>query len=334
MGIVESRLDKAEEDADKLLEQAYAEGVKPLDLEGAPEGEGEAEAGGSAAPAEELDAEGKPKVKEPDKPNAEEETYKHRFEIMEGKYKAEVPRLNEELRQSKDVIASLQGRLTALEEAAKAAPKVEAPPEEDYEVDAFVADNPGAAKLLKRLEDKHKAETEALRNEIKSVGTKAEAKVSEFRQETAMDRFEKSMADSGVPEWRTIDSDPAFMAWLNKSPYNVRVLQSAASEFDAKTVSAFFLDYKRSLAPPDNGGKPPDNGGGQNKIDKFTAPPSSGGGGTPPKSDTQPALTKANYEKFMHQSTMGKYKPSLWGGLTEAQMEAKFDDAIAKNALL
>jgi len=262
--------------------------------------------------------------------------YKQKFLVVDGMLKADTARLKAEAAQWREYATGLQERISVLEDTVKAkSSAVETQPdEEDYEVDAFVADNPGAAKLLKKMEAKHKAELASLRDEIKSVDQKSVATSAEFKQTTAISQFDRAMADAGALDWRAIDTDPGFTEWLNRSPYNVKVLQAAASEFDAPTVSAFFLDYKRSLET--NGGDPPtDNGNGsQSKIEKFTAPPRSGGGGPPPKTAVSPVLTKENYAKFSKQAmTPGAYNPAQWGGKTVAQMDAIFDAAIAGNEL-
>jgi hypothetical protein len=343
MSVIEERLNKAEQEADELWQKTYAEdagidakpendktGDKPAVID---EGEG--------APVDGIVAkdEGKPEDKGIDTPAKKDEDadgYKQKFQVLEGKYKAEVPRLSAELAQWKEFATSLQQRLTTLEETVKAKPPIpekEDAMEDDYEVEAFVQDNPGAAKMIAKIKEEHKAELASLRDEIKSVDQKSVATKSEFQKTVAVDRFDKAMADKGVPEWRTIDVDPAFMEWLKLSPYNLKVLQEAASSFDVDTVSSYFLDYKKSIQPTDNGGEPSDNGDGMpNKLEKFTAPPRSGGGGPPSKS-AQTALTLASYSKFMAETTKGNYNPNHWGGKTEVQMDAMFDAAIAKNAL-
>jgi len=267
--------------------------------------------------------------------------YKQKFLVVDGKLRAEIPRLSNELAQWKEYAGNLQSRVTALEETAKAKPSTPAAeviPDDDYEVEVFVADNPGAAKLINKMKAEHKAELASLRDEIKSVDGRTQEARAEDQRAAKLARFEKEMADAGVPEWRTIDTDPGFKERISQRPYDIKVLQEAASQYDAKVVSSYFLDYKNSLIPPDNGDMPPNKGdASQNKLDKFTAPPRSVGGGPPSKSGTQPALTRANYVKFMAQTTptgRGKYVPSQWGGLTEVQMEARFDAAIAKNELM
>lgn len=339
--ITEERLDAAEKEADKLWAETYpdpdalhegevvAKDGKPVETDVVEDGNANADGVDGT-----LVVEAKPAEVVP--PKSDEEIYKQRFQIMEGKYKAEVPRLSAELAQWKDYANGLLARITALEESVKAKPSTPAMEDEgDYEVDSFVQDNPGAAKLFKKLEAQHKAELDVLRNEIKSVDQKATSVKSEFKQSTAMDHFEKEMTNEGVPDWRTVDTSPDFIEWLNRNPYNIKVLQAAASELDAKTVSSFFLDYKKSLNSDNgNGGLPPENGDGEpSKLEKHLSPPRSGGGGPPPRQPVQPVLTTENYTKFMKQTTVGKYNPALWGGKTEAQMEAIFDAAIAKNEL-
>ena len=336
-------LEKTEQEAEAVRAAMYAEEsepvveVKPEDdkpVESAVIDEGVAGAGdeGIAIVEDEPVVEVK-SVEVIPKKEDEEETFKKRFQIMEGKYKAEVPRLSSELAQWKEYASNLQSRVTVLEETTKAKPSTPlAEDEPDYEVEAFVSDNPGAAKLINKMKAEHKAELASLRDEIKFVDQKTVAAKSEFQQTTAIGQFDKAMTDAGVSDWRTIDVDPGFMEWLNRSPYNVKVLQAAASQFDAPTVASYFLDYKKSLAPSDNGGDPVIDVVNQDKLGKFTAPPRGGGATIPSKTPAQPVLTKESYVKFSNEAmTPGGYNPARWGGKTVAQMDAIFDAAIARN---
>ena len=335
---IEEGLIQAEKDAEAKWAEVYPAEL-PAEEVGA---EAASEEPGLVAapalkPAEPAEPEDGVKPKEPaeeGKLTAEEETYKQKFLVMEGKFKAEVPRMAAELAQWKEFAGGgLQSRVADLEAQVKVIPKAEPPaPEPDDEVEAFVMDNPGAAKLINRLKEEHKAEIATLRSEISSVGKKAGDVESKVEHTTTMDRFDRAMALAGVPDWREIDNSPEFADWLPLS--KARQLQEAASAFDAQKTAVFFLDYKKSLNPDGNGDIPPDNGNGKSKLDKFTAPPGGGGKGPPPRQTARPVLTRDMYQRFSLQAMKPQtYVAAQWGGRTIEQMDTLFNTAIAKGEL-
>lgn len=81
---------------------------------------------------------------------------------------------------------------------------------------------------------------------LQSVDAKVD-KVARVATATAEQRFESDLA-SLVPDWESINDDPAFVSWLGK--YNVKALNEAYSNMDAEGTAKFFLDYKKLTAPP------------------------------------------------------------------------------------
>jgi len=251
--------------------------------------------------------------------------YKQKYQTLEGKYKAEVPRLSAEIGQWKDYATSLQERITALE---KVKPVKIDEPVTDPDIEAVTTAYPEVATLIKKMEKKHEVEIQKLRSELEG----GSAEIKDLKNETVLskqDRFDMAMRTAGVPDWKVIDKDPVFIEWLGEQvPYTrstkLQLLQQAAREFDADTVSKFFLDFKESIKEPDGNVEPqPD------KLKKFVAPPR--GGGIPPVKPVPAGVTKAQYEKFMNPRY--KFNPADWGGKTEAQMDAIFDNAIQKGTL-
>ena len=259
-------------------------------------------------------------------PKSDTVDYKQKYQTLEGKYKAEVPRLSAEIGQWKDYATSLQERITSLE-AVKPV-KIDEPVT-DPDTEAVTTAYPEVAILIKKMKEEHKAEIQKLRSELES-GVSAEIK--NLKNDTLLskqDRFDMAMRNAGIPDWKTIDKDPVFIEWLGEQvPYTrstkLQLLQAAAREFDADTVSKFFLDFKESIKEPDGNIEVlPD------KLSKFTAPPR--GGGIPPIKPVPAGVTKAQYEKFMNPRY--KFNPADWGGKTSEQMDAIFDNAISKGTL-
>ena len=337
MSYIEKKLEKAEEKAEQLWKEVYqpetTETEKPEEVkeELVETPEVVADETPETEPQKEEPVAEVKEVATPPKEEVKSDTtdWKQKYQTLDGKYKAEVPRLSAEVSQWKDYAESLTRRISELEETVKKPPKEESDPE----MDSVAEVNPEVAKLIKKMKEEHRDEIAKLRKELET-GISADIKsVKDDIQLSKQDRFDLAMREYGAPDWREVDQNPDFLEWLNAPvPYTkatkLDLLRTAARDLDAKTVSQFFLDFKASKTPPEPDGNvepQPD------KLNKFTAPPRSGGP-TPPNKASQTGLTKAQYIKFMNPRY--RFNPNDWGGKTEAQVEALFDAAILKGTLV
>lgn len=72
---------------------------------------------------------------------------------------------------------------------------------------------------------------------------------------SAQHQFEAAM-NASVPDWRQLNTDPVFLAWLNQSaPFTtetkLELLRKAASALDAEKAAEFFVAYKKEQTPPE-----------------------------------------------------------------------------------
>jgi len=206
----------------------------------------------------------------------------------------------------------------------------------DAELEELAIDYPTVAKALQKLKEGTEAQLKSVKDELQTgVRTELDTVKSDLVS-TKLVSFDAEMKGLGVPDWKEIDNDPKFVEWLGDTvPYTkstkLELLKSAAKERDAKTVSQFFIDYKKSLEVATEETPEPDS---QDKLKKFVAPPKGKGGTAPKMPGEQMNLTRANYEKFMDETSRGKFNPAKWGGKTEDQVDAMFDAAIAAGKLL
>lgn len=323
----EALVDRADEEADKLWHARYGE-----DKEGTEEQPEDAKAPPEASTEPVTDTQDKP-VTEPvviPEPKPDDKDWKQMYKTLEGKYRAEVPRLTDEAKRLRDSVNTLNAKISELEANASANTRKEAAIGEK-EIEQLEADYPDIGKIVKRLQDAHTAELAALEAKFSSS---VSAELGTVRQDliaTKEQQFDHDMRNAGVTDWQTIDTDPAFHEWLaDLVPYTrftkLEALRDAAGRFDAAAVSKFFLDYKASLnreeAPVE----------GKSKLEKFVAPPSTQVA-TQQRSSAQPGFTRADFVKFMQDSARGKFNPAKWGGKTEAEVERMFDALVSKGQL-
>jgi len=334
MNIIEKQLERADEAADKTWKEMYQpdkkEGEPPVvTQEDIPAAEPE-----SAEPLEGKHTE------EPPEPKKKEVDFEQKYKTLEGKYKAELPRALSERDKEKARAADLEAKIAKLQEDISKSKTVESDIEVDAELEEIAIDNPSLAKVLRKLKEGTDSKINLFRDELQT-GVKSELEtVKSDLVSTKLDRFDSDMKERGIPDWKILDTDPKFVEWLNeKVPYTkstkLELIQAAAKQRDAETVSEFFLDYKKTLAgSSDDAPKPDAPAGDQNKMDKFTAPPKGKGGTAPNLPGEQTGLTRASYTKFMDETAHGKFNSAKWGGKTEEQMEVIFDNAIASGKLL
>jgi hypothetical protein len=281
----------------------------------------------------------------------EEESFKAKYLSLKGKYDKELPKYagalksaKAELVQWQEYAASLETKIKSLEVETpkKDAVQPDAKPVldlEDPELKTLLGDYPGAAKLFGALEkersaDKVKiAELEAVVNsKLKTIESDAEVSKAE--------RFGLNMVALVGKDWQKIDADPEFMEFLSESvPYTGRtrlqLLKAASAALDAPTVAQFFNDF---LATKNASDADDDTGAGEDttsadRLKKQLAPPRSGGSAPLKKAELDQVYTRKQYDKFMDDSTRGRFKPKEWGGRTEAEMDLIFDRALVAGTL-
>jgi BMFP domain-containing protein YqiC len=323
MGLQEDKIERMDAEADKLWQTHYGndEEEQKIVAEEVPADTPE------AAPVEKEPVEDAPTPAPDDTAD-----YKQKYKTLEGKYRVEVPRLQEEVKKWRDQVYTLSTKVQELETKAKEAPQVAESNIVDTDIAQLEADYPDIGKVVKKLRDGYEAKISSLEKKI-SEGVSAElSTVKEDVYQTRRGQFEADMIKAGVPDWKELDVDEGFNQWLAELvPYTsipkLELLKDAATRMDAPAVAKFFLDYKSTL-----GQEAPRPNVGQGKLEKFVAP-STARVGVAPQRGKQPWLTQAEYTTFMQDSAKGKFNPAKWGGKTEEQVEAMFDRAIAEGTL-
>ena len=251
--------------------------------------------------------------------------WKQRFNTVEGKLKAEVPRLQAEVLQWKEHAVGLQEQINTLKE--EKPPKVEPVEEPDDSMfESFAGDYPEIAKFIKTMRRDYEREIAGLKEKVdKGITTELDNVKGDIKKANSAG-FDSAMTKA-VPDWKILDTDPDFIEWLNTpAPYTnatkLQLLQQAASRFDADTAAQFFLDYQETLKEPE-----------KSNLEPLVAPGQKGGA-TPARSGaTHTGLTMKDYNRFMADSMKGTFNPKQWNGKTEAQVDAMFDNLIAKGKL-
>jgi len=217
--------------------------------------------------------------------------YKHKYDVLQGKYNAEVPRLNDELADQKIKMSEVLSKVDSIET------KLVEPEEEEPEGVSYLKNEMPAVEeairyMVRKLVDEEMSKVNDRVQNVESVA-----------KDTTMQAFHKDLTKT-VPDWEKVNYEPKFVEWLgSKERYSGStrhdLMRAAYSRQDADAVSTFFLDYLGESKAPPGTPKP--------TTDKFVAPPP-GSETIPTPAQESGVVTRAMVHKFYKDKTAGRYK--------------------------
>jgi len=194
-------------------------------------------------------AEAKP---EPEKAApAQEKTepdYKAQYDALKGKYNKEIVPLQQQVRSLTSELDSLRSVIAAMESEKETPKRKDDPQSERYITDADVEDfGEDTIDLIRRVAREESQAKIRMLEQRNAQLEKQLAGVGQSVQVSARERLLGSL-DSQVPNWREINTDDNFLAWLQeRDPYagvqRHTMLKQAYENNDAARVVAFFRGY-------------------------------------------------------------------------------------------
>ncbi len=162
--------------------------------------------------------------------------WEHRYNVLQGKYNAEVPRLNQELQSLKDQYRETQQKVEDLSRK----------PEPTYDLnnirDELGDDTANALSSQQQTIDALRQQIEELKGHLTQVGT---------NQQTSAEQSFYITLEQLVPDWKKVNTQAKFIDWLQvEDEFSGRtrqeLLDTAARNLDARRVASFFTGWKRS----------------------------------------------------------------------------------------
>lgn len=204
-------------------------------------------------------------------PGQPEESWERKYRVLQGKYNAEVPRLQTQYRDLTDKYQQLQSQLvttqallTSLNRQPAPAPAqpAAAPPAQrqklvkDEEVTSFGADLIDVMRRVVREELPATPSVPAQPNaQVVQQVQQVQQQVQQIGADLAQTKQQKMLAllDEQVPDWRTVNEDPEFLAWLDQSDAfsgvkRQQLFDQAAERNDGPRVVAFFKGFQTEHA--------------------------------------------------------------------------------------
>lgn len=260
-----------------------------------------------------------PVVNEPPVTISKEEYDKleQRYRTLQGMHTADVQRYRAEQASLSAAIQDLEDRLVAAEKA-KATPAT-AP---KYVTEKDVEEYGDTLEMVRRAA-REEAENIAIQREIelREHIAQLEARLG-YVQNTVVPKVEDlsnaqinqvkasfwGEINTQVPDWRTVNDDPNFKAWLlAEDPVTgatrQQFLRQAQNDLNAPRVIRFFNEWKRSQA---GGQTPAPTNATQTDLEKLVAPGASKGGGNPATPEKK-QWTGADIAQFYKDVATGKY---------------------------
>lgn len=189
-----------------------------------------------------------PQQQQVETPDERYQALEHRFSVMEGKFKAEVPELHQQLRAEREEKARLQAQLEAMRTP-------EPPPEPKSRMEMYGLDESEAEFGEELLSTTEKVVDHRV-GEINKAFDQKLSRIEERLTEQSRQRFAVEL-DREVPGWRKLYDQTAFTNWADdfdpmRGMTRQEMLNDAARQFDAQRVKMILSEYRKG-----NGGAVP-----------------------------------------------------------------------------
>lgn len=255
---------------------------------------------------------------EPAEPKGEApDAWQRRYEILKGKYDAEVPRMAAQIREMKGEMDGLRGLLANLQQtppgASQATPQAPAslidPKErEEYGDELISVIQRGAQEVFNPEVAGLREEIAELKRQLGGMGQT----LTQTQQGTVLDRLAQE-----VPEWEKLNNDELFLDWLAQEDRYAGMtrqdmLDRAFKANDAARVIRFFKGYleeNAALQPAQADPAPAPARKTETTLDDMVAPGKpSGASGQVAQTGNKRTWTQKQIADFYRKVNAGKYR--------------------------
>jgi len=266
----------------------------------------------------------------PPPPAPAPEGWEQKYKVLQGKYNAEVPRLqrtvgdmtsrleqlSSQLVATQSMLASFAQNRGAAPGSQGSAPAAPAKLVKDEEVRDFGPDLIDVMRRVAReevgpaVESRLKPVQQQV-EQVRSAATQAAAAASMTEQERVF-----TTLDREVPDWQDQNKDGGFLDWLSQQDAYTGVvrgelLKQAYERHDAPRVVAFFKGYRteHAVVTPPPTPAPAPAAGSQRSLEEFVAPGTSKSGATgAPNVAGKRIWTQAEIKQFYDDAAAGKFR--------------------------
>lgn len=249
--------------------------------------------------------------------NLEDDNWEHKYKVLQGKYNAEVPRLQKEARMLRESNMQLMDKIALLEKivlerTAESSRVSKDSTEEDL------------SKFKEEFPDIYRAVSKMLTKNVDEKIKPVEAQT----QQMQIQGFYQSLTMM-VPEWQQLNTDPDFLDWLREADSltgrtRQDMLTEAYQRLDAHTVANFFKNF-RNLQQQAN----PQTTTTTTTKTTNIAPPAGKAYNVSSGASSKKTFTQSEIEAFYRKAALNKI-----GQKEKARIEKEIADAIKDGRVL
>lgn len=218
--------------------------AEPKNKEGTPAAESQED---TATPPDDKAQDAEPPKHEPDQDAL---YWRHRYDVLQGKYNKEVPALHQEVKQLKQDIADKDARIVELEQAGGQGQPGQLSDDKLKQMRVDFGDD-----LVDAMLDLARSgggggsdEVARLRQELDEIRQKEQQREQETLED-AKARFWSTL-EAQVPQWREINASPAFHQFLAQPDERTgqprqKTLEAAQQALDPAPVVTIFRSYQQ-----------------------------------------------------------------------------------------
>lgn len=194
-------------------------------------------------------------------PETQQPDWQQRFASLQGKYNSEVPELHAQVRSMERIIAGMQSNAQAHEQTRQETRAPTPAPFAELEIDPADKEAYGE-ELITKAQRWAEAKLAPRFAQLESRLASYEGRTQQIAQQSAATTVEGQL-DRSLPNWRDINIDPSFNAWLGQAdPFSglsrKQLITDAHVSGDAPRTLAFFQAYLReqTAVNPGHGTQP------------------------------------------------------------------------------
>ena len=318
------------DEAERLQNQIA--GVEPEQTEQPPAEEASTEPQGEQSVAEQVEAPVlEPEAPKPEAITSDDATWERRYKTIQGKYNAEVPRLNADLKDLRNQLTTALAQIDELKSRTARTTEPSQPLVTDKDVEAFGSDlidvidrkaREVASQMVGTEMAELKAENQRLHDQLSGV---TERQVSNDRR-----AYFAELARI-VPDYEAINVDEGFLGWLSEvDPLSGMTRQdyltNAWNTFDVQRTAALFNTYKQMTAPP----PAPAPAAAKQQLQRQVAPGTSKVSTTAPTNTADRVWSMNEIDQFYKAVARGEYRGSE---AEQVRIEAEIDQAVAEGRI-
>jgi hypothetical protein len=295
----------------------------------------EADPNAQPAPADPAQPAAQQPSPQPEAAPAQQPNFEQQYRVLQGKYNAEMPRMQAQIRELMGANRALQEQVTATnallaslggqaQRPASGSPASSQPVKlvKDEEIREYGADlldvvrRAAQEAVLPELDRRIEQRVQPVAQRVETVATQASSTAQRIVKQDQAAVHE--MLTDQVPNWKQMDTDDGFNNWLDqKDPFSGRVrgemLNEAYRAHDAPRVVAFFKSYlneNAAVTPPASGNPAAQGASPQTRLEDMVVPgtPKTGAAGAQDGANNKRIWSRNEITKFYHDKQQGLYR--------------------------